>query len=225
MMCTRVRFRILASRLPSARATGAQTHTRDARRHLSHVGRPWTRSGDADDDDDALTRLSRVSRRSAREDTRANSKRCPAAIPRLVALVVVALSRNARESAVTTGAMTTTSSSSRASLSPRGIRARTWNVAAINNNPFEYYASSSTTTTTTTEDDDEKSTYDAFTRAVEDQLATRGLRGRHEGRDDECHDLRRVRTRARGTTERVHGDDGEARSSALRESHAFVPRV
>ncbi len=173
-MCTRVRFRILASRLPSARATGAQTHTRDARRHLSHVGRPWTRSGDADDNDDALTRLSRVSRRSAREDTRANSKRCPAAIPRLVALVVVALSRNARESAVTTGAMTTTSSSSRASLFTRGIRARTWNVAAINNNPFEYYASSSTTTTTTTGDDDEKSTYDAFTRAVEDQLHQEG---------------------------------------------------
>ena len=75
---------------------------------------------------------------------------------------------------MTTGAMTTTSSSSRASLSPRGIRARTWNVAAINNNPFEYYASSSTTTTTTTGDDDEKSTYDAFTRAVEDQLHQEG---------------------------------------------------
>ena len=34
-----------------------------------------------------------------------------------------------------------------------------------------------------------------------------------------------VSNAARGTTERVHGDDGEARSSALRESHAFVPRV
>jgi len=65
---------------------------------------------------------------------------------------------------------------SSARVGPSAIRACTWNVAAINNNPFEYYASSSSSTTTG--DDGAASTttsaYDAFTRAVEAQLAREG---------------------------------------------------
>ena len=125
----------------------------------------------------SLSRVSRLASRASREETRA-SPSCPAAIAARddIARVfspprpprVPRETANARHARV---AMTASS----ARVVPRAIRACTWNVAAINNNPFEYYASSSSSTTTG--DDGAASTtsaYDAFTRAVEAQLAREG---------------------------------------------------